>query len=43
LPPIPAVAALNVDTLIPASLPEDERLTVAPLTVEPLALDPVQR
>jgi hypothetical protein len=40
LPSIGAVAALTVDTLIPASLLEDEPLTVAPLTIEPLTLDP---
>jgi hypothetical protein len=33
LPPIAAVAALEFESLMPASLPED-----APLTVEPLAL-----
>jgi len=38
LPAIAAVAALNVDTLMPASLPEDEPLTVAPLTIADLPL-----
>jgi hypothetical protein len=38
LPAIAEVAALNVDALMPASLPEDEPLTVAPLTIADLPL-----
>ena len=38
LPPIAAVAALDIDSLIPTSLPEDAPLTLQPLVIADLPL-----